>query len=479
MVLKVYNTLTHELEEFKPITGRRVNMYVCGPTVYDHCHVGHARSYVSFDVIRRYLLYKGYQVTYISNLTDVDDKVIKRAKEVNEDPFAMSKRFSESFFEDMKALGVMKADVHPKVTDHIPGIIDMVKSLVDKGFAYVTYKGNVYFDLKKVEPKIGVLSHQTLEALLEGSGTRVETEDDKNFELDFALWKRAEEGEPGWDSPWGRGRPGWHIECSVMSMKYAGVQLDIHGGGMDLVFPHHEAEILQSESFTGKEPFAKYWMHNGFLTIDKEKMSKSLGNFFTIKEILAKFPAKTLRFFILNTHYRRPIEFSDAHLEEAGRSHDRISKAVTNARLALAKAPEKGDDLGLGQALVDAKKTFEDSMDDDFNTREALAGIFVLARKMNEAMAKGTPNKRTLQDILDFFVHVGDVFGMFKEEATGKSLAAANGPSDGEIEVLIKERDQARRTKDYKKADAIREQLKGMGVILEDGKGGNKWRRAS
>jgi cysteinyl-tRNA synthetase len=265
----------------------------------------------------------------------------------------------------------------------------------------------------------------------------------------------------------------------VMSMKYAGVQLDIHGGGMDLVFPHHEAEILQSESFTGKEPFAKYCMHNGFLTIDKEKMSKSLGNFFTIKEVLAKFPAKTLRFFILNTHYRRPIDYSDAHLEEAGRSHERISKAVTNARLALAKAPEAGDDLGLVQALVDAKKTFDDSMDEDFNTREALAGIFVLARKMNEAMAKGTPNKKALQDILDFFVHVGDVFGMFKEEATGKSAVAASGPTDAEIESLITERDQARRTKDYKRADAIRDQLKGMGVILEDGKGGNKWRRAS
>jgi len=478
MALKVYNTLSHELEEFTPISGRRVNMYICGPTVYDHCHIGHARSYVSFDVIRRYLLYKGYQVTYISNLTDVDDKVIKRAKEVGEDAFVLSRRFTESFFEDMKALGVMKADVHPKVTDHIPGIIDMVKALVDKGFAYVTYKGNVYFDLKKVEDKIGVLSHQTLDALVEGSGMRVETEDDKNFELDFALWKRAEPDEPGWDSPWGRGRPGWHIECSVMSMKYVGVQLDIHGGGLDLVFPHHEAEILQSESFTGKVPFAKYWMHNGFLTINKEKMSKSLGNFFTIKEVLQKFPAKTIRFYILNTQYRRPIDFSDAHLEEAGKSHDRIANTIVKVREALPKAPETGDDMGLAQALVEAKKVFEDSMDDDFNTREALAGIFVLARKINEALANGTPNKKAVQDLLNFFTHIGDVFGMFKDEASGKGVAGTGGPSDTEVEALLKERDGARKVKDFKRADAIRDHLKAMGIILEDGKAGIKWRRA-
>jgi len=479
MALKVYNTRTHEIEEFKPISGKTVNMYVCGPTVYDHCHLGHARSYVSFDVIRRYLRYKGFKVNYVSNITDVDDKVIKRAKEVGRDPFDLSKEFTASFFDDMKALGIQQADVHPKVTDQIPGIIDMVRTLVDKGFAYVTHKGNVYFDLSKVEAKIGILSHQTKDALLEGSGTRVETEDDKRFELDFALWKRADEDEAGWDSPWGHGRPGWHIECSVMSMRYCGLQLDIHGGGLDLVFPHHEAEILQSESFTGKEPFAKYWLHNGFLTIDKEKMSKSLGNFFTIKEVLQKFPAKTIRFFILNTHYRRPIDFSDTHLDEAGRSYERIANAIANARSALAKAPDKGDDLGLGDALKEARKVFEDSMDDDFNTREALAGVFVLSRKLNEALAKATPPRKAIQDVLDFFVDTGSVFGMFADEAQGRPWGGgAAGLSDAQVDALIEERNKARKAKDFKRADAIRDQLKAMGIILEDGKGGIKWRRA-
>jgi cysteinyl-tRNA synthetase len=476
MTLRVYNTLTRKLEEFEPLEGKKVNMYVCGPTVYDHSHIGHGRSYVSFDVIRRYLIHKGYDVNYISNITDVDDKVINRAKETGDDALELSRTFTESFFEDMEALGVLKADVHPKVTDHIAEIIEVVQGLVDKGSAYVTNRGNVYFDLRKNEDKIGVLSHQTLDALLEGSGTRKETEDDKRFQLDFALWKASSEDEPGWESPWGRGRPGWHIECSVMSMKYAGDQLDIHGGGLDLVFPHHEAEIHQSEAYTEVEPFSKYWMHNGFLMIDKEKMSKSLGNFFTIKEVLEKFPAKTVRFFILNTQYRRPIDFSDAHLAEAGKALERIENAITSARMALGKAPDEGDDMGLGKAVEEARRSFEDAMDEDFNTREALAGIFVLARKINEALTKGTPAKDALQETLDIFVEVGEVFGMFKAEALGSE--AEEGPTEEEIEALLKEREKARRAKDWARADEIRDELKVMGIIIEDGKEGPRWRRA-
>jgi len=477
MVLKVYNTLTREMEEFEPINGKKVYVYVCGPTVYDHCHLGHARSYVSFDVIRRYLIYKGYDVTYISNITDVDDKVIKRAKWKGEDPLELSRKFTESYFEDMGHLGILLPDFNPRVTDHIPEIIEVVEGLIEKGMAYVSTKGNVYFDLMKSKDKIGVLSHQTVEALLEGSGTRVEVEDDKRFQLDFALWKRSEPDEPGWESPWGRGRPGWHIECSVMSMKYCGGQLDIHGGGMDLVFPHHEAEIHQSECYMGKGPFAKYWIHNGFLTIDKRKMSKSLGNFFTIKEVLERFTPKTIRFFILNTQYRRPIDFSDKHLEEAGKAHDRIGNSIVNARQAMEKASDQGDDLGLGEALKEASKVFEESMDDDFNTREALAGVFVLARKINEALSKGTPNKGALKDVLDFFIDIGDVFGMFKEEALDH-MAEGIGPSDDEVVAMLKKREEARKAKDWAKADEIRDKLKELGIIIEDHKEGVRWRRA-
>jgi cysteinyl-tRNA synthetase len=476
MALKVYNTLTGEVEEFVPINGKKVNMYVCGPTVYDDSHLGHARSYVSFDVIRRYLIYSGYDVNYIQNITDVDDKVIKRAKWKGVDPFELSRKFADSFFDDMDALGVKVADFNPRVTDHIPEIIEVIDALVKKKNAYVTDRGNVYYDLRSSEGNIGALSHQTVDALLEGSGTRVEAEEDKRFPLDFALWKSSKLDEPGWDCPWGRGRPGWHIECTVMSMKYAGGQLDIHGGGMDLVFPHHEAEIHQSESYLGKAPFAKYWLHNGFLTIDKRKMSKSLGNFFTIKEVLQKFPPSTIRFFILNTQYRRPIDFSDQHLEEAGKAHERICNAIIGARQAIDRAPDDGDDLGLGEALEEARKTFKDSMDDDFNTREALAGVFVLSRKMNEAIASGLPRKALLKEVLDLFAELGEVFGMFKEEALGTSRSS-DGPSDEEIEALLKEREMARVSKDWKRADDIRDILKENGIIIEDHKDGPRWRR--
>jgi cysteinyl-tRNA synthetase len=465
------------MEEFVPLQGKKVNMYVCGPTVYDHCHLGHARSYVSFDVIRRYLIYRGYDVNYISNITDVDDKVIYRAKETGEDPFALSAKFTGSFIEDMDTLSVLPPDSRPKVTEHIPQIIEAVETLIQNGTAYVTRKGNVYYDLTRSGEKIGVLSHQTAEGLLEGSGSRVDVEDDKRYQLDFALWKVAPEDEAGWDSPWGRGRPGWHIECTVMSMKYGSQQLDIHGGGMDLIFPHHEAEIHQSESCTGKHPFSKYWLHNGFLTIDKEKMSKSLGNFFTIKETLKKFPAGTIRFFITYTHYRSTVDFNEEALEEAGRARKRLLNTISNIRHELSDAPEDSNDCGLLDLTEQTKDAFIRAMDDDFNTREAIGELFVFSRKVNSIIATERPCHVALESVLGFFAEANLVLGIFTEGEGSASEEMSGSLSDEDIIKKIGLREKARKDKDWEKADAIRDELKENGIIIDDGKDGVRWRR--
>ncbi|SFM45557.1 cysteine--tRNA ligase [Methanolobus profundi] len=475
MVLKIYNTLTRELEDFIPINGKKVNMYVCGPTVYDHCHLGHARSYVSFDVIRKYLIYRGYDVNYVSNITDVDDKVIARAKETGEDPFVLSRKFTDSFIEDMETLAVLPPDTRPKVTEHIPEIIETISTLIDNGTAYVTARGNVYYDLTSSKEKIGILSHQTEEGLLEGSGCRVDVEDDKRYQLDFVLWKTATEEETGWDSPWGRGRPGWHIECTVMSMKYGSEQLDIHGGGMDLVFPHHEAEIHQSESCSGNHQFSKYWMHNGFLTIDKEKMSKSLGNFFTIKEVLDEFPAATIRFFIVYTHYRSTIDFSKEALEEAGRARKRLVNTITNVEHAFENAADTGEDHGLTELINETRDAFIDSMDDDFNTREAIGNLFAFGRKVNSIIADQKPGKGSLQDVLDFFSEVNQVLGIFIDDHGPANDEHAL--SDEEIAEMIELREKARAEKDWASSDSIRDELKEKGIIIEDGKEGVRWKR--
>ena len=475
MVLKIYNTLTRELEDFIPLHGKKVNMYVCGPTVYDHCHLGHARSYVSFDVIRKYLIYRGYNVNYVSNITDVDDKVIARAKETGEEPFALSRKFTDSFIEDMENLAVLPPDTRPRVTEHIPEIIEAISTLIDNGAAYVTSRGNVYYDLTASKEKIGILSHQTAEGLLEGSGNRIDVEDDKQYQLDFVLWKTSPEDEIGWDSPWGRGRPGWHIECSVMSAKYGSEQLDIHGGGMDLIFPHHEAEIHQSESCTGKHPFSKYWMHNGFLTIDKEKMSKSLGNFFTIKEVLSKFPAGTIRFFIVYTHYRSTIDFSEDALEEAGRARKRLLNSISNVEHALSSAPEDNNDLGLDELINATRKEFIAAMDDDFNTREAIGSMFVFGRKVNSVIANERPDRKALQKVLGFFEEINEVLGIFAEDEGPQN--EQSGLSDEDIMNMIDLREKARAEKDWVRSDAIRDELKEKGIVIEDGKEGVRWRR--
>jgi cysteinyl-tRNA synthetase len=477
VVLRVYNTLTRETEDFVPLQDRKVNMYVCGPTVYDHCHLGHARSYVSFDVIRRYLVFRGYDVNYVSNITDVDDKVIDRAKESDEDTFELSRKFTESFEEDMQTLEVMEPDTRPKVTEHIEDIIDTVARLIDNGAAYATQKGNVYYDLEKSADRIGILSHQTVEGLMEGSGCRIEVEDDKRFQLDFVLWKNSPVGEPGWDSPWGRGRPGWHIECSVMSMKYCSEQLDIHGGGLDLIFPHHEAEIHQSESCTGMHPFSKYWMHNGFLTIDKEKMSKSLGNFFTIKEVLAKFAPGIIRFFIVYTHYRSTIDFSEDALVEAGRARKRLLNTISNVKHAVFEAPETENDCGLSELIDETRTSFIESMDDDFNTREAIGNLFVFSRKLNSIIANEKPGRASLEKVLDFFSEINEVLGIFEDDSKKTSEKESSGLSDEEIKELIELREKARINRDWATADSIRDELKEKGIIIEDGKEGVRWGR--
>ncbi len=476
-MLRVYNTLTRETEDFVPLRNNKVNMYVCGPTVYDHCHLGHARSYVSFDVIRRYLIYRGYDVNYVSNITDVDDKVIDRAKESGEETFELSKKFTASFEEDMQTLGVMEPDTRPKVTEHIQDIIDTVAQLIENGSAYATPKENVYYDLEKSADRIGILSHQTVEGLMEGSGCRIDVEDDKRFQLDFVLWKSSPENEPGWDSPWGRGRPGWHIECTVMSMKYCSQQLDIHGGGMDLIFPHHEAEIHQSESCTGMHPFSKYWMHNGFLTIDKEKMSKSLGNFFTIKEVLAKFPPGTIRFFIVYTHYRSTIDFSEDVLVEAGRARKRLLNTISNVKHAVSEAPDSDNDCGLSELIDETRTAYMESMDDDFNTREAIGNLFVFSRKVNSVLANEKPGILALENVLAFYSEINEVLGIFEDDGSSGSEELSNGISDDDINELIELRDKARAEKDWAKADAIRDELKEKGIIIEDGKDGVRWRR--
>lgn len=389
----------------------------------------------------------------------------------------MARKFTESFIGDMKILGIKAPDSQPKVTEHIPEIIETIEALIKKEAAYATEKGNVYYDLTRSKNKIGILSHQTVEGLLEGSGSRIEVEDDKRYQLDFVLWKSSPESEIGWNSPWGRGRPGWHIECTVMSMKYGSQQLDIHGGGMDLIFPHHEAEILQSESYTGKYPFSKYWLHNGFLTINKEKMSKSLGNFFTIKEVLSKFSPATIRFFIVYTHYRNTIDFSEENLEEASRARKRIVNTINNVRYALKEALDDKNDYGLYELTCNAKEAFINSMDEDFNTRDAIGNLFVFTRKVNSIISEEKPCKDALEKVLEFFAEVEEVFGIFAEDEQGIQETVIHELSEEEIMEMIELREKARQEKNWAKADAIREDLKQKGIIIENSKDGVRWRR--
>ena len=465
MVLKVHNTASGELEEFRPIHGNRVHMYVCGPTVYDFCHIGHARSYVAFDTIRRYLEYKGYAVIYLQNFTDVDDKILKRASETGQDPRKVSQFFIDAYFEDMDRLGVRRANFHPRVTDHIPEIIRVVQDLVEKKNAYVA-DGDVYFCVTSMKDVVGRLSHQNLEDMLVGA--RVEPDEKKCDPIDFALWKKSKPGEPGWDSPWGQGRPGWHIECSTMSTMYLGSTLDIHGGGMDLIFPHHESEIMQSEAHTG-EPFAKYWLHNGFININKEKMSKSLGNFFTVREVLTRYEPEVVRLFLVSTHYRSQIDFADSLLEEAKTAHARLRNAHESLGQAqVSDSPAVGAET---DRAVEASRTrFIAGMDEDFNAREAVASLFDLASFSNALLHKGGMTRGEKEALLSAFRELGGVLGLLKERTQDADIVG------GMVKLLDEVRQESRARKDYATSDKIRDRLKQLGVVVEDSAQGLRWK---
>jgi cysteinyl-tRNA synthetase len=480
--MRIYNTLTGKKEEFHPVAAGKVGMYACGVTVYDHCHIGHARSAVVFDVMRRYMIYKGYHFKYIRNFTDIDDKIINRSKQEGISWDAVAKKYTEEYYRDMDRLGVGRADVEPKATDHIPEIIGIVKGLVDKGYAYEVDR-SVYFEVGKF-PGYGKLSKRDLEDMV--AGARVEVDERKRNPMDFALWKASKAGEPSWDSPWGPGRPGWHIECTAMSLKHLGETFDIHGGGADLIFPHHENEIAQSEAYTGK-PFVKYWVHNGFITVDKEKMSKSLGNFFTIQEILNKFDAEAVRFFLLSTHYRSPIEFSDEQLREAEASIDRYYTTVLRIPdfLSQENAKEKAgaDENALEEMLAKFLDRFKEAMDDDFNTALAIGNIFELIRMLNKYM-DGRPSGAKAVGLIrkagETLRETGNVLNLFLRtpEEWYRALMAVKeiGLTEDDILVRIGERKAARERKDWAEADRIRKELEEKGILLEDRKDGTGWK---
>jgi len=480
--MRIYNTLTGRKDEFVPIDPLRVRMYSCGITAYDHCHIGHARSAIVFDVMRRYIRFKGYDILYVRNFTDIDDKIINRAREEGIAWDAVARKYIDEYYRDMDDLGVGRADVEPRATEYIQEMIDLVKGLVDKGVAYEV-EGNVFFEVAKF-PGYGKLSKRELDEMV--AGARVGVDERKRNPMDFALWKASKEGEPSWDSPWGPGRPGWHIECSAMSLKQLGETFDIHGGGADLIFPHHENEIAQSEAFTGK-PFVHYWVHNGFITVDKEKMSKSLGNFFTIKEILNKFDAEVVRFFLLSTHYRSPIEFSDEQLREAEASIDRYYTTEARMRDILSRndpaekhVPEEKTLEGLVGTLDSG---FSEAMDDDFNTAQAIGHIFELIRVLNKYMdekpsgAKAAELLRRSGEALD---RTGGVLNIFQRTPEEWQIALMKtrkiGLSEDDILSRIDERRKAREKRDWGAADAIRRELEEKGIILEDKKNGTGWK---
>ena len=469
--MQIYNTLTKSKQTFKPIEEGKVKMYVCGPTVYNLIHIGNARPMMVFDTVRRYMEYKGYEVNYVSNFTDVDDKIIKAANEEGVDPSVISERYIEECKKDMASLNVKPATTHPKATEEIDGMLEMIQSLIEKGYAYVAKDGTVYYSTRKFRD-YGKLSHKNLDDLQGGMRSLlVSGEDQKEDPLDFVLWKPKKEGEPFWVSPWCEGRPGWHIECSVMSRKYLGEEIDIHAGGEDLIFPHHENEIAQSEAANGK-PFARYWMHNAFLNIDNRKMSKSLGNFFTVRDILEKYDAQVLRFFMLSAHYRSQLNFSADLMEAAKNSLDRILTAADRARDFLAKAEEGELKEGEPDLIKEAegfRAKYEEAMDDDFNTADAIAAIFELVKFMNTNITDQT-TKAFDAALLAELNELMDILGLTTERKAELL--------DEEIEKLIEERQNARKEKNFARADEIRAELLNKGIVLEDTREGVKWKRA-
>ena len=468
--MKIYNTLSRSKEEFVPLEEGKVKMYVCGPTVYNLIHIGNARPMIVFDTVRRYLEYKGYDVNYVSNFTDVDDKIIKKAIEEGVTAEEISKRYIKECKKDMAGMNIKPATTHPLATQEIDGMIQLIQTLMDKGYAYEK-NGTVYYRTRQFK-EYGKLSHKNLDDLRSGGRSLlVSGEDEKEDPLDFVLWKPKKEGEPFWKSPWSDGRPGWHIECSVMSRKYLGEQIDIHAGGEDLIFPHHENEIAQSEAANGKE-FARYWMHNAFLNIDNRKMSKSLGNFRTVREISEQYDLQVLRFFMLSAHYRSPLNFSAELMEASKNGLERILNATDNLKHLIASvateemSAEEKEAFSKTDAYVEE---FEKAMDDDFNTADAIAAIFELVKYANTT-ATAESSKEYLRGLLDRIVKLGDVLGLIldkKEELL-----------DADIEKLIEERQAARKAKDFARADAIRDELLEKGIILKDTREGVQWKKA-
>lgn len=466
MAIQIYNTLTRKKERFEPLEEDKVKMYYCGPTVYNYIHIGNARPAIVFDSVRRYLQYRDYDIHFISNFTDVDDKIIKAANELGEDVSLLSNRFIEAYHDDVSALGVERADLHPRVTETMPEIIDFIQKLIDKGYAY-TAQGDVYFRTREFQD-YGKLSHQSIDDLR--SGARIEVGENKEDPIDFTLWKAAKDGEVSWESPWGEGRPGWHIECSAMVKKHLGETIDIHGGGQDLIFPHHENEIAQSEALTEKK-MANYWLHNGYINIENEKMSKSLGNFILVHDLIKEYDPEAIRFFMLTVHYRHPINFSDELLKTAKQGLERMKTAVAN----LKERHEISADLGSDHRRKWVNKVgrfrerFVEAMDDDFNTANAISILFELTKEANIYLQGKNTSKEVLRELLQLFDEITGVLGV--------STYRQQELLDEEIEALIKKREDARKEKNFAVADQLRDELKEKNILLEDTPQGVRWRK--
>ncbi len=468
--MRLYNTMTGKKEEFVPIEKGKVRMYSCGPTVYNYFHIGNARPFIIFDALRRYLEYRNFEVIFVQNFTDIDDKMIKRANEEGIKVSELAERYIGEYYRDARALGIRDATYAPKATENIGQMIELIEKLFEKGYAYIS-DGDVYFSTRKFEG-YGKLSHRNIDDL-EAGGARVAVGEKKKDPLDFALWKSQKPGEPAWKSPWGMGRPGWHIECSVMAKRYLGETIDIHSGGQDLIFPHHENEIAQSEAANGRV-FARYWLHNGFLNVNNEKMSKSLGNFFTVRDIARHFDYEVIRFFMLSAHYRSPINFSDEMLEQSKNGLERMYKCLENLQYLKKTSVKDGTDIDNEEKLIEKlnelKEKFIMSMDDDMNTADAIAAMFEMVREINAFTgSKASVSKKTIDYCIDMLNEHGNVLGLLQN----KNKNTINS----EVEELIKNRKQARNNKDWKTADEIRDKLKEMGIVLEDTPQGTKWTR--
>ena len=476
--ITVYNTMTRQKEVFNPVTPGEAKMYVCGVTPYNHPHIGNARPFVTWDVIRRYMKHVGYKVTYVQNFTDVDDKIINTSNGEGVSWDTIANRYIDSYFEVMDALGVQRADIYPRVSTHIDDIIAMIQTLIDKGYAY-ELDGDVYYSVEKFE-HYGELSGRTLDDM--EAGARIEVDGRKKNPMDFALWKAAKPGEPYWESPWGNGRPGWHIECSAMSQKYLGTEFDFHGGGSDLIFPHHENEIAQSEGCSGQHPAVRYWLHNGFITINSEKMSKSLNNFFLVKDILEQYSPDALRYFLLSTHYRSPLDFSDERLEEANKSLERLSTAIENLLYLEKCEPGSCDEA---QRLLEKAKAyeeeFEDAMSDDFNTALATSSMFGLAKEINiyyqaVTSSEGVVCQEAIAEVKRIFKFMTDVIGVLEEAWEGNT--GANAAEYEELmQVILSVRQACREQKQWALADCIRDRLAEIGITIEDSPQGARWKK--